>query len=85
MEAVDALCLLAPVGGHREAVVDGDPPDHQHVVIGLDLADSLDLEPVAVDFDLTRFQRAGKRAGQSAAGSGHHVVERGRVRRELLW
>jgi hypothetical protein len=84
MEAVDALCLLATVCGNRETVVDHDPLDHQHVVIGLDLADSLDLEHVAVDFNLTRFQRAGKGAGQSAAGGGDHVVERGRVRRELL-
>ena len=84
MEAVDALCLRAPVGGHREAVVDHDPLDHQHVVIGLDLAHSLDFERVSIDVDMTRFQRAGKRAGQSAAGGGHHVVERGRVRRELL-
>jgi hypothetical protein len=52
--------------------VHGDPPDHQHLVLGLDLADSLDLEPVTLDFDLTRFQRAGERARQSAAGCGHH-------------
>lgn len=64
--------------------MDSDPLDHKHVVLGLDLADSLDLEPLALDVDLTRFQRAGKRAGQSAAGRRHDVVERGRVRRELL-
>jgi hypothetical protein len=37
-----------------------------------------------IDGDLTRLQRAGERAGQSAAGCRHHVVERGRVGRVVL-
>jgi hypothetical protein len=37
-----------------------------------------------IDFDVTRFQRAGEGAGQSAARSRHHVVERRRVRWVLL-
>jgi hypothetical protein len=51
------------------------------VILGLDLADGLDVVAPRIDFDLTRLQRAGKRAGQSAAGCGDYVVERGRVRR----
>ena len=79
-----ALGILPPVFGHAEAVVDGDSLDQQHVVLGLDLTNRLYLEPVPVDFDLTRFQRAGKGAGQSAAGRGYHVVERRRVRWVLV-
>jgi len=79
-----ALGILPPVSGHAQAVVDGDSLDHQHVVLGFNLANRLYLEAVPLDFDLTRFQRAGKGAGQSAAGRGYHVVERRRMRRELL-
>src|SRR5207248_73048 len=84
VESMHALGILPPVSGHAQAVVDGDSLDHQHVVLGFNLANRLYLEAVPLDFDLTRFQRAGKGAGQSAAGRGYHVVERRRMRRELL-
>ena len=84
MEAVDALGLLTPVSGYGKAVVDGDPLDHEDVVLGLYLADSLDLELFALDLDLTRLQRAGESAGQSAASRGDDVVERRRMGWELL-
>jgi len=48
------------------------------------LADRLNLIALRVDFDLTRFQRAGKSARQSAAGRGDHVVKRRGVGRILL-
>jgi hypothetical protein len=84
VELVDALSVLAPIRGYGKAVVDRDPLDHEDVVLGLYLADSLDLEPFALDLDLTRLQRAGESAGQSAASGGHDVVERRRVGRELV-
>jgi hypothetical protein len=64
--------------------LDADPLDHQHAVLDLDLAPALDVVGVPLDFDLTRLQRAGKGARQSADGRGHHVVEGGRLRRSLL-
>jgi hypothetical protein len=79
VDVVHALGFLTAVGGHGEAVADSDPLDHEHLVLGLDLADRLDLEAVPLNIDLTRVQRAGKRAGQSPTGGGDHVVERGRV------
>jgi hypothetical protein len=58
-----------------------DALDHEHAILGLDLADGPDVVAVRIDFDLTRLQRAGKRAGQSAASCGDNVVERDRVGR----
>jgi hypothetical protein len=84
MEPVDALGLLAPVLRDREPVAHGDAPDDQDLVVEHDLADRLDVVALWIDLDLTRFQRAGEGAGQSAAGGGHDVVERRRVRREPL-
>jgi hypothetical protein len=62
MEAVDTLDFGVSVRRYREPVVDGDPLDHQHTVLGFDLADRLDLKLLALDVDLTRFQRAGEGA-----------------------
>ena len=84
MKVVYPLRRVAPIRGHREAVVDRDALDHEHVVLGLYLASSLHLEPFGMDLDLTRLQRAGERARQSAAGGGHDIVECRRVRRELV-
>jgi hypothetical protein len=84
VEAVHALDLLAAVLRHRQPVSDRDAADHEHLFVELDLADGLDLVLLGIDFDVTRFQRAGERAGQSPARGGDHVVERGRARRILL-
>ncbi len=84
MEAVNALHLVAAVlRDAGQAVVDGDPPDHQDVVLVKDIPDRLNLVGVMLDFDLTRLQRAGERAGQSPPGGRHDVVERRRVRWEV--
>jgi hypothetical protein len=84
VEPVDPLDLLAPVLRHRQPVVDADAPDHEHLLLEHHLADRLDLVALPIDIDVTRFQRAGEGAGQSAAGGGHHVVKRGRVRGVLV-
>ena len=81
---VRALGLGALVPGHPDPVVDADPLEDQHAVLVLDLAAGLDVVPVLLNFDLTRFQRAGEGAGQSAGGCGYYVVERGRLGREPL-
>jgi hypothetical protein len=84
VEAVDALGLLATVLWDGQPVTHGDATDHQHLLVELDLADRLDVVALGIDFDLTRFQRAGEGAGQSPAGGGDDVVERRRVRRIVL-
>ncbi|MDQ6819703.1 MAG: hypothetical protein M3076_05090 [Actinomycetota bacterium] len=81
---MDPLYLVAAVlGDAGQAVADGDPPDHQDVVLVKDIPDRLYLVGVALNFDLTRLQRAGERAGQSPAGGRHYIVKRRRVRREI--
>ena len=67
------------VGVEREREVDVDSFDHQHVVLGLDLADRLCGQSSFSGGDVTRLQRASERAGQSAGGGSDHVVERGRM------
>jgi hypothetical protein len=84
VEAVHALDIGAAVVGHAQAVPHVDALDHQDAVLLLDLADRLDVVLLRIDFDLTRFQRAGEGAGQSAAGGGDNVVECGGMRRILL-
>jgi hypothetical protein len=84
VEAVDALRLLTLLLRHGQAVVGRDPFDHEHAVALEDLADGLDLISLRIDFDLTRFQRAGKGARQSPARGGDHVVQRGGARRKVV-
>jgi hypothetical protein len=81
---VDAFDLVAAVlRDAGEAVADGDPADHQDVILIKDVPDRLYLVGIRLDFDLTRLQRAGERARQSPAGGRHDIVERRRVRREV--
>jgi hypothetical protein len=84
VEVVNALGVFATVLGYGESITDSDALDHQHAVVRFDLADRLNVEPLTLDLDLTRLQRAGEGAGQSAAGGGDDVVERGGVRRVLI-
>jgi len=79
-----ALGIRPAILRHREPVANGDAADHQHLVLELDLTDRLDVVALWIDFDLTRLQRAGEGAGQSAAGRRDHVIERRGVRRVLL-
>ena len=61
-----------------------DPLDHQHLVLGLYLSHGVGVEALPVEGNLTRCQRAGKGAEQSAAGRRNQVVERRRVRLLVL-
>lgn len=81
---MDALGFGSSVGRDGKAIRHADALDHQNLVIEHDVADGFDLVALRIDFDLTRLQRAGKGAGQSAAGSRHNVVERRGTRREVL-
>jgi hypothetical protein len=82
MEAVDALDLLSLLVRYRQPVVNGDSLDHEHAVTIEYLADCLDLVPLGINLDLTRLQRAGESAGESATRRGDDIVERRGVRRE---
>lgn len=79
VEPVHAFDLLTPVLLDSEPVVNGYPPDHEHLVLEHHLADRLDLVALRIDLDVTRLQRAGEGASQSAASGRHDVVERGRM------
>lgn len=74
---VDRLPLRR-IGG--QMVRHADPLDDQHPPLGLDLAYNVGPQPPAIGGDVTRFQRAGKGADQSAACGGDEVVQRGRMR-----
>jgi hypothetical protein len=84
VERVHPLGFFSAFIGDREPVAHVDAFDEQHAVLGLDLANGLDLIALGIDLDLTRLQRAREGAGQSAAGSSHYVVECRGVRRVLL-
>ena len=71
--------LAVGVTVEREREVDVNSLDHQDTVLGLDLADRLCGQSSFSGGNLTRLQRASKRAGQSPGGGSDHVVERGRM------
>ena len=74
---MDPLSFLSAFLRNREPVAHVDALDEQHAVLRLDLANGLDLIALGTDLDLTRLQRAGEGASQSAAGSSHNVVQCG--------
>jgi hypothetical protein len=84
VEAVCPLRVCPAVRRDRQPIVDRDPLDDQNAVLGLDLPDRFDLVLLWIDLDMTRLQRAGERARQSAPGRGDDVVERRRMRWVLL-
>lgn len=84
VEAVNPLYERALIGGCADPIMDMDPLDHEDVAFELDLARSLALELPLAGIDLARLQRTCKRAGQSPAGRGDHVVERRGVRRKRI-
>jgi hypothetical protein len=83
VDAVHALGHVPLVGRHGDAVSHGDPLDYEHAVAVEDLADGFDFVALRIDFDVTRLQRAGEGARQSAAGGRDDVVERRRVRLQI--
>jgi hypothetical protein len=80
MEAMDTLDLLASAVGNPEPIPNGDAANHENLVLEHNLADRLDLVALRINLDLTRLQRAGERARQSAPSRRHDVIQRGRVR-----
>jgi hypothetical protein len=65
---------------HLQVVLHVDALDHQDITILFDFPLDLGNQPTVTSWDAARFQRATKGSRQSAARSGHHVVECGRLR-----
>jgi hypothetical protein len=61
-----------------------DPLDHQNLALSLYLTNGVGVEAVFVEGNLTRRQRAGKGAEQSAAGRRYQIIQRRRVRLLLI-
>lgn len=58
-------------------MVDEDAPNHQNILLGLDLAAHVTTECPSACFDIPRCQRGGKGALESSGSGGNHVVDRG--------
>jgi hypothetical protein len=64
---------------------DVNSPNHQDVVLCLDLSSNFRRQSVVAGFDLARFQRAPEGADQSATCGRHHVIQRCGVRLGHFW
>ncbi len=67
-------CAASP-----EEIAHVDPPQYQHLAVLFHLAADFTRQVCRCDFDLARCQRARKGAGESSAGGGDHIVDRGGV------
>jgi hypothetical protein len=83
VNVVHSFHVRLAVRRNREPIIDPDPFDYEDPVVSFDLPGRLDLVPLRINLDLTRLQRACKRAGQSAAGRCDDVVKRRGARRVL--
>jgi hypothetical protein len=81
---MDALSVVLAFRSDGQSIPHVNALDYQHPILGLDLPYRLDFVSLRIDVDLTRLQRAGKRARQSPSSCRNDVVERGRVRRVVL-
>ena len=75
VKRVHALRVVPAFWSRSPAIVDADAFDNEHSVLRLDLPHRLRFVTLVIHFDLTRLQRAGKRAVQSPPSRRHHVVE----------
>jgi hypothetical protein len=64
---------------NAQEVLDVDALDDKHLVLNLDLAEAFTDQPALTRWNLARLQRASKRAGQSASGCSHDVIQRRRM------
>jgi hypothetical protein len=60
---MNTLDLGVAIGSGGKAIGDLDALDDQYAVLGLDLPDGFDVVAGWINFDVTRLQRAGERAG----------------------
>lgn len=76
MHLVRTLRRRALLGVQSKPVGHMDAANDEHVAVFLDLADRLRREVPLACWDLARFQRTAKAAGESAGGRGYKVIER---------
>ena len=79
MNPVDPLDGFPQVGRSPEGISDMNVPDDQNLVLDDDITTHFGRKIPPADGDLTRFQRAGKSADQSAAGRSDHIIQGGRM------
>ena len=84
VHVVGAFDNLPLVLTGTQAVVGVNPFQDEHIPIQLNLARDFRSEVQVTRIDLTRFQRAPKGSGQSAARRGHNIVNGRRVRWKLV-
>ncbi len=80
MYAVNSLYCLLQLCWRSKVIGNTDASYHQDLVFCLDLASYISSQISVARVDLARFQRASKRAGQSAASSSHDIIKCGCVR-----
>ena len=76
VNGVRALRRGVLIGLHPQVVGHVDATHDQDIAVLLDVAGRLRREKALAGWDLARFQRTAKGAGQSAGGRGDEVVER---------
>ena len=76
MDSVRTLRRRALLGMQPEMIAHMDTANDQHIAVFLDFAGRLRREIPFSGWDLARFQRTAKGAGQSARSRGDQVVER---------
>jgi hypothetical protein len=62
MHGVGPLDGVAPSRVHIQMVLDANAPENQHPVFFLDFTNGLGSQVITLEFDLARYQRAGKGA-----------------------
>ena len=67
-------CFAIRVAG-LQAIADKNAPDHQDLVLGLDLSGDFCGQPAFTCVDLARFQRTSESAEQSASGGGNDIID----------
>jgi hypothetical protein len=88
MLSVDAVYTLdgfSSLGRSCHMIGDVNSPNHQYVILCLDLSSNIRRQSVVAGVDLARFQRGTEGADQSAAGGRHHVIQRCSMRLCNLW
>ena len=73
------------VGRNPQPEVHGNPLDDEYTLLFFDFTTHFRNEVIGFHLDPARYQRASKCAGQSAAGSRNHIVDRRRMRFDLAW
>ena len=85
MNPMHTLNSLPSVSRCNKMIGDVNSPNHQDVVLGLDLSSNFRRQSFVAGVDLARFQRTPEGADQSAAGGRHHVIKCRGMRLCNLW